>query len=59
VNSHTDNATTTKTVWKKNGKITVTSTSVIYNDGKTRTSTTKGTDALGHAVDSVAVYDKQ
>jgi hypothetical protein len=52
-------ATTTKTVWKKSGKITVTSTSVISNDGKTRTTTTKGTDALGHTTDNVSVYDKQ
>jgi hypothetical protein len=53
------NATTTKTVWKKNGKITVTSTAVISNNGKTRTSTTKGTDALGHTTDNISVYDKQ
>jgi hypothetical protein len=53
------NATTTKTVWKKNGKITVTSTAVISNDGKTRTTTTKGTNALGHTTDNVSVYDKQ
>jgi hypothetical protein len=53
------NATTTKTVWKKNGKITVTSTAVISNNGKTRTSTTKGMDALGHTTDNISVYDKQ
>jgi len=53
------NATTTKTVWKKSGKITVTSTAVTSNGGKTRTSTTQGTEALGHDVDNVAVYDKQ
>jgi hypothetical protein len=53
------NATTTKTVWKKSGTITSTNTAVISNDGKTRTTTTKGTNALGQTNDGVAVYDKQ
>jgi hypothetical protein len=31
----------------------------VSSDGKTRTVTTKGTDALGESVNSVIVYDKQ
>jgi hypothetical protein len=53
------NATTTRTVWKKSGKVTSTNTAVISSDGKTRTTTTKGTNALGKPNDGVAVYDKQ
>jgi len=53
------NATTTKTVNKKGGKITVTQTAVISSDGKTRTITATGTDALGHTVNHVTVWDKQ
>jgi hypothetical protein len=51
--------TTTKAVNKKGGKITVTNTIVVSSDGKTRTSTAKGTNALGQTTDSVSVYDKQ
>jgi hypothetical protein len=53
------NATTTKNVYKKGGKITTTNTNVVSSDGKTRTVTSKGTNALGQAVNSVAAYDKQ
>jgi hypothetical protein len=53
------NATTTKTVNKKGGKITTTQTAVVSSDGKTRTSTTTGTNALGQTVNNVAVWDKQ
>lgn len=52
-------AHTTRTVYKKNGKITVTQTSVVSNDGKTRTVTTKGTNPAGQAVNNVSVYDRQ
>jgi hypothetical protein len=44
---------------KTGGKVTSNQTIVISADGKTRTNTTKGTDAKGQPVDSVAFYDKQ
>ena len=53
------NATTVQTVNKKGGKVTTTNTSVISSDGKTRTVTTKGTNAQGQMVNNVAVYEKQ
>ena len=52
-------ATTTKLVNKKDGKILSTATLVVSADGKTLTITTTGKDAKGQTVDSVAVYDKQ
>ncbi len=52
-------ATTTKLVNKKGGKVMSTVTIVTSADGKTLTITTKGKDAMGHNVDSVAVYEKQ
>jgi hypothetical protein len=54
VDTHTTKATT-----KQNGKVTVTQTVVISPDGKTRTLTTKGTDAKGNPVESTTVYDRQ
>jgi len=53
------NATTVQTVAKKSGKVTTTQTSVVSSDGKTRTVTTKGVNASGQQVNSVAVYEKQ
>lgn len=53
------NATTIRSVLKNGGKVTVTSISVISEDGKTLTNTATGTNALGKAVNSVQVYDKQ
>jgi hypothetical protein len=44
---------------KKGGKEVMAVTSVVSKDGKTRTSTFKGTDAAGKPVNNVAVYDKQ
>jgi hypothetical protein len=44
---------------KKDGKVTATGQIVVSSDGKTRTVTTKGTDAMGKTVTSRAVYDKQ
>jgi hypothetical protein len=44
---------------KKGGKEVMTVTSVVSKDGRTRTSTFKGTDAAGKPVNNVAVYDKQ
>jgi hypothetical protein len=53
------NATTTKLVNKKEGKILSTVTIVTPADGKTLTITTTGKNAVEQKVDSVAVYDKQ
>jgi hypothetical protein len=44
---------------KMGGKVMATQTIVVSADGKTRTNTTKGTDAKGQPVDSVAFYEKQ
>jgi hypothetical protein len=52
-------ANTTKTVNKKDGKVTTTQTTVVSSDGKTYTLTTKGTNAMGQTVDNVAVWEKQ
>jgi len=52
-------ANTLKFVYKKNGKVTVTSTNVASSDGKTYTITAKGTNTLGQTVNTVAVYDRQ
>ena len=52
-------AHTAKVVGKKDGKVVMTQTIVTSPDGKTRTVTTKGTDAKGQTVDSVSIYDKQ
>jgi hypothetical protein len=53
------NATTTKLVNKKDGKILSTATLVVSDDGKTLTITSTGKDAKGQNIDGVAVYDKQ
>ena len=52
-------ANTTRIISKQGGKVTVTQTIVVSGDGKTRTITTKGTDAKGQTVDTIAFYDKQ
>ncbi len=52
-------AHTVKIVGKNDGKVTLNQTIVVSADGKTRTVTTKGTDAKGQPVDTIAVYDKQ
>jgi len=52
-------ASTLTFVYKKNGKVTITSTNVASADRKTYTITSKGTNTLGQTVNSVAVYDKQ
>ena len=53
------NASTVQTVSKKAGKVTTTQTSEVSADGKTRTVTTKGTNAKGQAVNNVAIYERQ
>ncbi len=44
---------------KNGGKVTMTGKAVISADGKTRTVTVSGTNAMGEKVTSTAVYDKQ
>lgn len=50
---------TTQLANKKGGKPTVTQTIVVSSDGKTRTTTSKGTNAKGETLDTVAFYEKQ
>jgi len=52
-------ARTTRVVGKQGGKVTINQTIAVSSDGKTRTVTTKGTDAKGQPLDSVSFYDKQ
>jgi hypothetical protein len=52
-------AHTIRTTGKLAGKVVSTQTIVVSADGKTRTTTTKGTDAKGQKVDSVSFYEKQ
>jgi hypothetical protein len=44
---------------KKDGKVTASIRIAVAADGKTRTVTTRGTDAKGKEFKSTAVYDKQ
>jgi hypothetical protein len=44
---------------KKGDKVVTTITQVLSQDGKTMTSTVKGTNAQGQAVDNVIVWEKQ
>lgn len=53
------NANTVQTVSKKGGKVTITQTSTVSADGKTRTVTMKGVNAAGQTVNNVVVYEKQ
>ncbi|MEW5977799.1 MAG: hypothetical protein AB1898_18550 [Acidobacteriota bacterium] len=50
---------TIETVGKKGGAPTMTVRSVVSKDGKTRTTTQKGTNARGQAVDNILIYDRQ
>jgi hypothetical protein len=52
-------ARTGRATYKHGGKVTVTQTTAVSEDGKTRTVTTKGTNAKGQPVDSMTFYDKQ
>ena len=52
-------ANTLTFIYKKGGKVAVTTTNVASSDGKTCTITAKGANAQGQPVNSVAVYDKQ
>ena len=51
--------TLTFTQKKKGGKYNVTGRSVVSKDGKTVTSTVKGTNAQGQAYNATIVYEKQ
>jgi hypothetical protein len=53
------NATTTKSVYKKGGKVTTTIIGVVSSDGKTLTLTITFTDATGQTSNDVLVYDRQ
>jgi hypothetical protein len=50
---------TIRIVSKLAGKPTIVQTIVVAPDGKTRTTTAKGSDGKGLAVDSVSFYEKQ
>jgi hypothetical protein len=52
-------ARTTTVANKQGGKVVSTQTMVVSVDGKTRTVTTKGMNAKGQPLDSVAFYEKQ
>ena len=52
-------ARTIQIVGKNRGKPSTTHTITVSADGKTRTSTAKGTDSTGKPIDSVSFYDKQ
>jgi hypothetical protein len=52
-------ANTIESTIKKGGQVTMTVTSKVSADGKTRTSSFKGKDAQGRDVNNVVVYDKQ
>ena len=52
-------AKTTRITGKQGGKVTTTQTIVVSDDGKTRTTTTKGTDAKGQPIDTISFYERQ
>jgi hypothetical protein len=52
-------ANTIETTQKKDGKVVMTITTKVSNDGKTRTSTWRGKNAEGKDVHNVVVFDKQ
>jgi hypothetical protein len=53
------NPRTIRITTKQDGKVVVNQTIVVSRDGKTRTTTTKGKNVEGKAVDSVSFYEKQ
>ena len=50
---------TIQSIMKKDGQVVMTVTSVVSEDGTTRTSTFKGKNAKGQDVNNILVYDKQ
>ena len=53
------NATTVEETRKKGGKVVETLTRVVSADGKSMTTTQKGTNAQGRAINNVTVWEKQ
>jgi len=51
------NERTGESVWKKDGKVILTTRTVISADGKTLNLTRTGKDAQGRTVDDVMVYE--
>jgi hypothetical protein len=51
--------TTATAIYKKAGKVVITSKSSVSADGKTLTLTSTGTDPKGQAVNNVSVYTKK
>jgi hypothetical protein len=58
VTSTRESATAGTNVYKKGGKVVMTTKLAISTDGKTMTLTSTGTDAKGQAVHNVSVYTK-
>jgi hypothetical protein len=52
-------AHTTELTNKKGGKVTLSGRVVVSADGKSRTLTVSGTDAMGKKMSSTTYYDKQ
>jgi hypothetical protein len=52
-------ASTVESTQKKGANVVTRTTRTISRDGKTLTSTSKGTNAEGRAVSNVEVYDKK
>jgi hypothetical protein len=50
---------TTRITVKQGGKESAIQTIIVSADGKTRTVSTKGTDAKGRPIDSTSLYEKQ
>src|SRR3954465_15991865 len=49
----------TRTTVKQGGKEMATQPTTVSADGKTRTTTTKGTDSKGQKIDAMSFYEKQ
>ena len=59
VTSTRDSATAGTNVYKKGGKVVMTTKAAVSADGKSLTLTSTGTDAKGQAIHNVAVYTKK
>ncbi len=53
------NNLTVEAAWKKAGKVVMTYTNVMAEDGKSWTSTMRGTNPKGETINNVFVYEKQ
>jgi len=54
-----DANTIQSTLRKKDGQLMLIVITTVSADGKTRTSTFKGTDGLGHNINNIVLYDKR